>query len=128
MVNRLNKLRYLIVGWINYYILADMKSILIKLDTMIRQRLRMCIWKAWKTAARRYKAIKKLVKLFRLNQKSDRQLRGIANSGNRYCHLASKVLNSVIPNKALETKGLISMTKYYTIRLNEHQTAHYGTV
>jgi group II intron reverse transcriptase/maturase len=125
---RLNKLRQVIIGWINYYLLADMKSIMTKLDTLIRHRLRMCIWKAWKTPSKRYRAIKKLVKLFKLNQKSNRQLRAIANSGNRYCHLSSTVLNSVITNKALETKGLISMTTYYTNCLNARQTAIYGSV
>lgn len=125
---RINKLKQVIVGWVNYYILADMRSILASLDKLIRQRLRMCIWKAWKTSSKRYHGIKKLVKLFKLNQKSDRQLRGIANSGNRYCHLASTVLNSIITNKALEIKGLISMATYYIEHLNEHQTAVYGSV
>lgn len=125
---RLNKLRQVIVGWINYYVISDMKHILINLDILIRKRLRMCIWKAWKTPTKRYKANKKLVKQFKLNQKSDRQIRGIANSGSRYCHLASKVLNSVIPNMALEIKGLISMTSYYIERLYKRQTAVYGIV
>lgn len=117
---RLFKLKQLIIGWTNYYKIADMKSYLRGIDHFIRRRLRVCIWKAWKTASKRYKGILNLVRLFNLNQKSNRQLRAIANSGDRYCHLASTVLNSVIPNKALEIKGLISMEKYYNYCLNTH--------
>ena len=128
MEYRLIKLRQVINGWVNYYVLADIEYILKRLDQIIRKRLRMCIWKAWKTASRRYKALKILVRKYKLNQKSDKQLRGIANSGNRYCYLSANVLNSVIPNKALQDKRLISILSYYKERLSARQTAHYGTV
>jgi group II intron reverse transcriptase/maturase len=117
---RLFKLKQLIIGWVNYYILADMKSWLKRIDMMIRVRLRMCIWKAWKTPLRRYQAMKKLIRLYKLNQKQDKQVKGIANCGSRYAHLANTVLNAVITNKALEDKGLLSMEVYYTNRLITH--------
>ena len=45
---RLLKLKQLIIGWVNYFRIGQMKSICIKLDAHIRFRLRMCIWKQWK--------------------------------------------------------------------------------
>lgn len=76
-----------------------MRKYLIGIDKFIRRSLKMCVWNAWKTGKARYKGILKLVRLFKLNQKSDKQIQGIAYSGNRYCHMASSVLNGVIPNE-----------------------------
>ncbi|MDG2769781.1 reverse transcriptase domain-containing protein, partial [Vibrio parahaemolyticus] len=45
---RIKKLNEIIVGWVNYFKLADMKSKLLELDQWIRRRLRACIWKTWK--------------------------------------------------------------------------------
>ena len=45
---RKQKLKEYIRGWVGYYHLADMKSLLRKTDKWLRRRIRMCIWKAWK--------------------------------------------------------------------------------
>ncbi len=45
---RKQKLKEYIRGWVGYYHLADMKSLLRKTDEWLRRRIRMCIWKAWK--------------------------------------------------------------------------------
>ena len=42
---RINKLNQVNIGWVNYYGIAKCKRILGQLDTWIRHRLRMCIWK-----------------------------------------------------------------------------------
>jgi RNA-directed DNA polymerase len=41
---RVIKLRQVMVGWVNYFILADMKSTLKTLDEWLR-RIRLCYWK-----------------------------------------------------------------------------------
>ena len=43
------KLNQLIRGWINYFRIGSMKGLCERLDSNIRYRLRMCIWKHWKT-------------------------------------------------------------------------------
>ena len=48
-VKRKQKLKDYIRGWIGYYHLADMKRFLLDTDEWLRRRIRMCIWKAWKT-------------------------------------------------------------------------------
>ena len=48
-VKRKQKLKEYIRGWIGYYHLADMKRLLLDTDEWLRRRIRMCIWKAWKT-------------------------------------------------------------------------------
>ena len=44
--------RYL-VGWVNYYALADARSHLEDVDKWLRRRLRQIRWKQWKTPANR---------------------------------------------------------------------------
>lgn len=41
-------LKLFIRGWVEYYKLAKMKSLLLEIDAWLRRRIRMCIWKAWK--------------------------------------------------------------------------------
>ena len=116
---RLLKLKQVIVGWVNYYSLADMRKLLQELDGMIRTRVRMCIWKAWKTISKRYKSLKKLRNLLKV-KKSNEDLWAIANTRKGYMHTAAHSLCSLIQNKTLTQRGLVSMFEYYTLHLNTH--------
>ena len=116
---RLLKLKQVIIGWINYYKLADMKSLLKELDVIIRTRIRMCIWKSWKTISKRYKSLKKLRDLLRV-KKNNKDLWAIANTRKGYMHTASHALTSLIQNKTLIQRGLVSMYEYYTQHLSTH--------
>ncbi len=49
-----------ITGWVQYFKLADMKSLLIKVDQWYRRRLRMVIWKQWKRIKTKGKNLIKL--------------------------------------------------------------------
>ena len=57
---KLQKLNELIRGWTNYFKIGSMKTLCAKLDSDIRYRLRMCIWKHWKTPQNRAKNLMKL--------------------------------------------------------------------
>ena len=116
---RLLKLKQVIIGWVNYYKLADMKLLLKELDVIIRTRIRMCIWKSWKTISKRYKSLKKLRDLLRV-KKTNRDLWAIANTRKGYMHTASHALTSLIQNKTLIQRGLVSMYEYYTQHLSTH--------
>ena len=116
---RLLKLKQVIIGWVNYYKLADMKVLVQKLDRLIRTRIRMCIWKSWKTISKRYRALKQLRDLLKVN-KSNKDLWAIANTRKGYMHTASHALTSLIQNKTLIQRGLVSMYEYYTLHLSTH--------
>ena len=116
---RLLKLKQVIIGWVNYYKLADMKLLLKELDVIIRTRLRMCIWKSWKTISKRYKALKQLRNLLKVN-KTNEDLWAIANTRKGYMHTATHSLCELIQNKTLAAKGLVSMYEYYTQHLSTH--------
>ena len=84
-----------------------MKTLCEKLDRNIRFRLRMCIWKYWKTPQNRAE------NLMKLGMKKTDSF-AIAYSGARIAHVCSGALNYVITNQRLATFGLVSMLDYYT--------------
>jgi group II intron reverse transcriptase/maturase len=49
-----------IVGWVNYYALADAYGHLERLDKWLRRRLRQLYWKQWKTSKNRYRNLRHL--------------------------------------------------------------------
>ncbi len=54
------KLKQFITGWVNYFKLADMKTLLTRIDQWLRRRIRMVIWKQWKRVRTRYGMLRKL--------------------------------------------------------------------
>lgn len=54
------KLRYVVIGWVNYYKLADMWKFLERTDEWLRRRIRMVIWKRWKRVRTRYRNLRYL--------------------------------------------------------------------
>lgn len=56
---RKEELRLYLRGWVAYYHLADMRSRQNRIDSWLRRRIRLCIWKSWKTPKTR---IRNLIK------------------------------------------------------------------
>jgi hypothetical protein len=101
------KLKQKIVGWINYFRMADMKGLLKQLDEWLRRRIRMCYWKQWKKIRTKYK---NLMKLGATKQKAWEH----ANTRKSYWRTAmSPILQTTITNKRLEKAGLISLLEQY---------------
>ena len=96
---RLLKLKQLIKGWVNYFRIADMKSLARTLDEWTRRRLRMCIWKQWKKVRTRSQNLMKLG--------LDRQKAWeFANTRKGYWRTAkSPILSQTITNERLQKRG-----------------------
>ena len=107
---KVEKLNQLIRGWINYFKIGSMKTLCKEMDSRIRFRLRMCIWKHWKTPQNREKNLVKLG--------IDRDTaRRVAYTGQRIAYVCNKgAVNVAINNKRLASFGLVSMLDYYTER------------
>ena len=104
------KLDELIRGWINYFNIGSMKTLCERLDSNIRFRLRMCIWKHWKTPQNR---AKNLIKL----GISRKRAWSTAYAGARIAHVCQRgVLNIAITKERLTRFGLVSMVDYYVER------------
>ena len=87
-----------------------MKILCAKLDANIRYRLRMCIWKHWKTPQNRAKNLMKLG-IDRITAYK------VGYCSRAYAHVCScGAVNIAITNKRLASFGLISMLDYYTER------------
>lgn len=59
---RLKKINQVTRGWINYFLIGNMKTALRDIDAHLRTRLRMIIWKKWKVPSKRQWGLQKLVK------------------------------------------------------------------
>ena len=107
---KVEKLNQLIRGWINYFRIGSMKTLCRDMDKHIRYRLRMCIWKQWKTPQNR---IKNLMKLG-----VDKDTAWItAYTGSRIAYVCQhRVINFAINKERLTRFGLVSMLDYYTER------------
>ena len=106
---KVEKLNQLIRGWINYFKIGSMKTLCKELDKHIRYRLRMCIWKQWKTPQNR---AKNLIKLGVPKWAAWRT--AYAKGYARVCRAPD--VSQAISNKRLASFGLVSMLDYYTER------------
>lgn len=106
---KVQKLNQLTRGWINYFKIGSMKSFCRVMDAHIRYRLRMCIWKHWKTPQNR---AKNLIKLGVPKWAAWRT--AYAKGYARVCRASD--VNQAISNKRLAQFGLVSMLDYYTER------------
>ena len=101
------KLKQVIVGWINYFKLANMKNKMQELDKWLRRRIRMCYWKQWK----RIKA--KFTNLQKLGIAKNKAWQ-YANTRKSYWRIAgSPILSKAITNARLKSSGLFSLAETY---------------
>ncbi|MEF9878708.1 MAG: reverse transcriptase domain-containing protein [Clostridia bacterium] len=56
----MEQVKVYIRGWLGYFYIAKMKSLLMQLEKWLRRRLRMYIWKKWKKPRTKVKALCKL--------------------------------------------------------------------
>lgn len=104
---RLNKVKQLITGWVNYFRKAKMKKRMAEIDSKIRNAIRVIIWKQWKVPA---KQIHSLVKL----GIDENQAKGLAWCRRGYQFIAhSWIIQRSISNIRLEKRGLVSARDHY---------------
>ncbi|MFA6481631.1 MAG: group II intron reverse transcriptase/maturase [Bacteroidales bacterium] len=104
---RKEELRQYIIGWVNYFKLADIKSLLLQVDEWYRRRLRMVIWKQWKWVRTRFRNLLKLG-LPKLKAWE------YANTRKGYWHSAnSPILCRSITTVRLQQAGYIFFSDYY---------------
>lgn len=104
---RAMKLKQLMIGWVSYFKLADMRSTLKELDEWVRRRIRLCYWKQWKKIKTKYD---NLVKLGVTNWKAWEY----ANTRKGYWRISnSPILATTLTNKYLREQGFITLTERY---------------
>jgi group II intron reverse transcriptase/maturase len=109
-------------GWIQYFGIADMKTLMVELNHWIRRRLRMYIWKQWKKISTK---IRNLIKLGVTKRKAFEW----ANTRQSYWHIANSwILATTITNERLEQRGYADIFKKYETVHSNYRTAVYRTV
>ncbi len=101
------KIKQTILGWVEYFKLAEMKMVLKELDEWLRRRIRMCYWKQWK------KTKTKHVNLVRLGIENYKAWE-YANTRKGYWRISkSPILSRSLTNQYLKEQGFITMSERY---------------
>jgi RNA-directed DNA polymerase len=104
---RATELRQFISGWINYFKIADMKSLLEKVDEWMRRRIRMIYWKQWKRVKTRFRELKHL-------GIEENKAWKYANTRKGYWRISnSHILSMSLNNQTLANRGYLFFSDYY---------------
>lgn len=103
---RIQRLNWVIRGWINYFRIGKMKTVLAKIDQHLRTRIRIVIWKQWKTRQKRYWGLRKLGAPEWMAKQS-------AGFGDHYQAVAKTTGLHKISKEILAKRGLVSCLDYY---------------
>jgi len=105
--SRLKNLCSQIRGWVNYFRIAKMKTLLLSIDQYLRKRIRVVIWKQWKKTRKRYESLRKL-------GASHINAYMTANCRKGYQYVCGTItIQAAITNQRLEERGLICMSNLY---------------
>lgn len=101
------ELKEFIIGWVNYFKIADMKSLLQRTDEWLRHKIRCYIWKSWKTYKGRNRRLRQL-------GASEEQAKMLAGSRKGlWATSGFQDMNFIITNKRLESAGYPTFMKQY---------------
>lgn len=104
---RTTKLRRYIMGWINYFKIADMKKLLLETDEWMRRRIRMIFWKQWKKVRTRFK----MLKSYGIHEDKAWEY---ANTRKGYWRVSySHILSMSLKNDVLKGLGFLFFSDYY---------------
>ena len=101
------KLTQFIRGWVNYFGMSDMKSLIQTSDEWLRHRIRTIYWKQWKKVKTKFKELKKLGV-----EKEKAWICANMRNGNWYCG-GYFVLQTAFDNKKLRELGYPTFTEFY---------------
>jgi len=104
---RFKLLKQQITGWVYYFRIAKMKTAAEHIDERIRKRIRVVIWKQWKTIHKRYVSLRQLGATHSDAYK-------VANCRKGYQYVCTKrIIHSCLNNERLAKRGLISVLTLY---------------
>ena len=106
MDNRIQRINWVIRGWINYFRIGKMKGNMTRIDKHLRNRMRIVIWKQWKTSKKRMWGLRKLG----VPEWMARQSTGF---GDHYQAVAKTTGLHFISKQILAKRGLVSCLDYY---------------
>lgn len=106
MDERIQRLNWVIRGWVNYFRIGKMKMQLTRIDEHLRTRMRVVVWKQWKTSQRRYWGLRKLGAPEWMAKQS-------AGFGDHYQAVVKTTGLHYIKKETFAKRGLVSCLDYY---------------
>ena len=105
--NLIYQLNQVMRGWVNYFGMADMKSLLVKTDEWLRHKIRANYWKHWKKIKTRYRKLKELGMREEYIQWHACMRQGIWNCSN------NRMIQYALNNAKLRELGYPTFTEFY---------------
>lgn len=99
----IKELRPVLIGWANYFALADAKSSFEDLDGWIRRRLRCILWRQWKRPAARMR------NLMKQGLGEPRAWKSANNGRGPWWNAGAPHMNEAYPRKYFDQLGLVSL-------------------
>lgn len=113
--DKIKKMEATIVGWVNYFRIAKAQKRMEELDSWVRMRLRMGLWKQWKKPKTRQRNLKRLG-ISALNAMK------WGGSSRGYCRIAhSAILNRALNIDYFTKQGYVGFANHYYWKTT-HQT------
>ena len=115
-LERIEKLKEIARGWLNYFRMASLQGKLKEMDGWLRNRLRYCIWHHWKKPERKRK------NLIRLGVEPEQAYQWSRSRMGGWRIAQSPILVTTITLERLRKRGYESLLLYYekvALRLNE---------
>jgi RNA-directed DNA polymerase len=102
-----------IQGWINYFGLAEVKGFAEELDSWIRRRLRLILWRQWKRCKTRYR------KLMSSGLSKERAKTSSVNGRGPWWNSGASHMNDAFRKRYFDKLGLVYMLdKLYRLRIS----------
>lgn len=96
-------LKPVLLGWVNYYRLAEVKGVFEALDQWIRRKLRCILWRQWKRVYTRAR------NLMKRGLPEERAWQSATNGRGPWWNAGASHMNQAFPKKCFDNSGLVSL-------------------
>lgn len=103
LARTIRELNPILRGWAAYYRLSDVSGVFEELDTWIRRRLRLILWRQWKRPRTRLKELRKR------GLAEGRAAKSAYNGRGPWWNAGSSHMNHAVPTRMLSQMGLVSL-------------------
>jgi len=107
LARTIRELNPILRGWAAYYRLADVSGVFEGLDTWIRRRLRLILWRQWKRPRTRLKELRKR------GVDEQRAAQSAYNGRGPWWNAGSRNMNQAVPTTLLSQMGLVNLLQEY---------------
>ena len=98
-------LHRVLIGWLNYFSLAEVRSTFEQLDGWLRRRLRAVLWRQWKRPDTRRR------RLIERGLDADRAWKSAVNGRGPWWNAGASHMHQALPTRHLRSLGLVSLVE-----------------